>query len=372
MTVKDLGANVRRHMKLAGMTIPKLAEKSGMAVGALSNIMNGKSEPRSSTLIKISDALDVTVSELLSETPALKSLRFRTLKNLSGREKAERDQLIHETALWLRDYRELEDLLGEHREFRLKGFRAADPVSAAADVRRIFGLDEAAPIPDIASLLDDIGVKLRIKAFGYRKTNGLSVGVDDNGPAIVVNAEKGISVERQIFTAAHEFGHLLLHAGSYGIEADGEDQEEERQANEFAGAFLVPGASLRKEWDAARGEPWIERILHIKKYFKVSYQTIIYRLQQMDDAMKDRNLRMEFAVGYKKMTGHDLRDQYEPDPVADFEADGLSRNDFHEERFKSLVRLAFERDEISISRAAEILGYDLKSMRELALSWRDL
>ena len=372
MTVQDLGANVRRHMKLAGMTIPDLAEKSGMAVGALSNIMNGKSEPRSSTLIKISDALNVTISELLSETPELKSLRFRTLKNLSGREKAERDQLRHEIGIWLRDYRELEDLLDDHRKFKLEGFQATDPVLAAAEIRRMLGLDEAAPIPDIASLLNDIGVKLRIKGFGYRKTNGLSVGADDGGPAIVINAEKGISTERQIFTAAHEFGHLLLHAGSYGVEIDGEDQEEEKQANAFAGAFLVPGDNLRKQWDEARGEPWVERILHIKKYFKVSYQTIIYRLQQIDNAMKERNLRLEFAVGYKKLTGHDLKDYFEPDPVADFEADGLSRNDFNEERFKRLIRLAYEREMISISRAAEILGLDMKSMRELALSWRDL
>lgn len=372
MTVQDLGANVRRHMKLSGLTIPELAEKTGMAVGALSNILNGKSEPRSSTLIKISDALGVAISDLLSETPSLRTLRFRTHKKLSGREKAARDQIKHETGLWLRDYRELEDLLGEHQEYRFKDYRAQDPVSAAIDIRRDLGFAESSPIPDIASLLDDSGVKLRIRGFGFRRTNGLSVGEADGGPAIVVNAEKGITIERQIFTAAHELGHLLLHTESYGQDDDGENPEEEREANSFAGAFLVPPAGLKKEWDDGRGLHWVERILHVKKIFKVSYQTIIYRLQQTDEAMSQRNLHVEFAVEYRKLTGHDLKDHYEPDPVAEWEADGLSRNDFVEDRFKRLVRLAYEREEISIGRAAEILGCDLKEMRELALSWKDL
>jgi len=372
MTVQDIGANVRRHMKLAGMTIQELADKSGLAVGALSNILNGKSEPRSSTLIKICDALDVTIAEILAETPRLRTLRFRTQKNLSGREKAERDQIKHETGLWLRDYRELESIAGEHRDFFFAGYRESDPDVAANYLRLKLELSETEPISDIAVLLDDIGVKLRLKGFGFKRTNGFSVGESDGGPAIVVNCEKGLSIERQIFTAAHELGHLVLHGESYGKDEDGENQDEEQQANRFAGAFLLPTAGLQKEWESRAGNDWIDRILLIKKVFKVSYQTVIYRLQQVYDSMKDRNLRLVFAIEYKRKTGHDLKDHYEPDPVAEWEIDGLSRYDFVESRFRRLVRIAYEREEISISRAAEILCIDLSDIRELARSWKSL
>ncbi len=82
-----------------------------MGTAALSNILNRKAEPRSSTLIKISEALGVPVQELLSDSPRLQSLRFRSAKSLSAREKAARDQLKHDTALWLSDYRQLEEVL---------------------------------------------------------------------------------------------------------------------------------------------------------------------------------------------------------------------------------------------------------------------
>ncbi len=104
MAATDIGNNTRRHMKIRGFTVPALAKKSGIGTATLSNILNGKSEPKSSTLIGIAAALSVPVVELVADSPVLKSLRFRTAKTLSGREKAEREQLKHDTALWLANY----------------------------------------------------------------------------------------------------------------------------------------------------------------------------------------------------------------------------------------------------------------------------
>ena len=91
MGIQDIGANVRRHMKIRGLTIPQLSAMMEMGTAALSNLINGKAEPKSSTLIKLAKALDVPFDELLADAPKLQSLRFRTAKTLSGREKAERD-----------------------------------------------------------------------------------------------------------------------------------------------------------------------------------------------------------------------------------------------------------------------------------------
>ncbi len=48
---------------------------------------------------------------------------------------------------------------------------------------------------------------------------GLSVGERDGGAAVVVNTWDRISVERWIFAAAHELGHLLLHPAEYRRDA---------------------------------------------------------------------------------------------------------------------------------------------------------
>lgn len=127
MGVRDIGSNVRRHMKIRGLTIPMFSKKVGIGTATLSNLLNGKAEPKSSTLIGLADALGVPVMDLIVDPPELRSLRFRTAKTLSGREKAERDQLRHDTALWLANYRFLEQQLGEVLPFRLASLHETEP-----------------------------------------------------------------------------------------------------------------------------------------------------------------------------------------------------------------------------------------------------
>ena len=46
MGIEHIGGNIRRLMKIRNLTIPKLASKSGMGTAAISNLLNGKAEPR--------------------------------------------------------------------------------------------------------------------------------------------------------------------------------------------------------------------------------------------------------------------------------------------------------------------------------------
>jgi Zn-dependent peptidase ImmA (M78 family)/transcriptional regulator with XRE-family HTH domain len=373
--IQDIGDNVRRLMKLRALTIPKLSGRSRMGTAALSNILNRKAEPRSSTLIKIADALGVSVQDLLSDSPRLQSLRFRSAKSLSAPEKASRDQLKHDTALWLSDYRLLEDLLAQPLKPVLSVRPARNAADAAMSVRKQLGVDSRAPICDIPELAEKAGIKLRIRPFGYKKTFGLSVGEHDGGPAIVVNSEAGIPVERQIFTVAHELAHLLLHKDSYDASREEENAEEEKEANLFAGVLLLPDDALREDWESARGLPWVERVLHIKKLFKVSYLTVLVRLDQIYPGVGLQSLIKDFRAAYSSLNGHDLKDHYEPDaieaPVAAKDPAELNPADFVEERFARLVREAYEKDLISIGRAGEMLHRSLEDMRQLAHSWQE-
>lgn len=60
----------------------------------------------------------------------------------------------------------------------------------------------------------------------------------------MVNTWERSSVERWIFTAAHELGHLLLHFEDYGQGIKEEDKAHEREADAFAAEFLMPDGSL--------------------------------------------------------------------------------------------------------------------------------
>ena len=376
MALTDLGKNVRRYMKLQKLSIPQLAEKSGLGTATLSNILNEKASPNSSTLIKISTALGVSFPELLAETPKLKTLRFRSNHKLTAREIAERDQLEIDSAIWLKNYVSLETMTGENQEYKFEDIKSGNPIEAAKEVRSIFGLEVDEPIYDIISLIERSGIKLYLHNFNFQKTFGLSVNKEDGGPAIIVNNNDDISVERKIFTIAHELGHLILHKSSFNGEFSEENRIEESEANEFAAELLMPEEAFKQQWEAHSGISWVDAVLQIKRYFGVSYKTVLYRLDKLmkQHIPSSRNLFKEFSILYSQKYGHDLRNNYEPDPLLELtpaknEPKTLSSFNFTEERFERLVRMAYENKEISMSRAAEILNISTVEMRERIAEW---
>lgn len=375
MAVSDIGGNVRRHMKIRGLTIPELARRCGIGTATLSNVLNGRSEPKSSTLIGLATALDVPVVDLVADSPKLRSLRFRTAKTLSGREKAERDELRHDTALWLANYCFLESQLGESQPVLLGEVDERDPLKAAVRVRQALGI-QSSVISDLPQLMEQAGIKLRIHRFGFTRTFGLSVGANDGGPAIVVNSEQKISVERQLFSVAHELGHLVLHKGSYDESKVDENEEEEHEANLFAGNFLVPDGAIEKAWKGSKGLHWVDSVLLIKRQFKVSYMTVLVRLTQLLARPDIGALIARFRKEYAELYGQQLKGHSEPDsimgPVADADPKHLDQTDLMEDRFARLVRQAFEKEIISIGRAGEMLGLSLEEMRGLARAWQEV
>lgn len=361
MGIEDIGNNVRRNMKIQGFTIAGLSSEMGIGTATLSNILNGKSVPKSTTLLKISDALKVNINDLLADPFELKTLRFRT-KKLSGREKAERDQTEHDTSIWLENYKFLEDNLNNPFNYNLSSITASTPEKGAIEVRKALGLDDEEPVYNIVKLIEKAEIKLRMHPFGFQKTNGLSIGEQDGGPAIIVNSEAGIPIERQIFTIVHELGHLILHKNSYDPNLKEEKQDsEEKEADRFAGEFLVPAKGFIKEWNDSKGLNFVDSILRIKKIFNVSYQVIIHRLHQINPGYEVGELRKRFAIQYNRQYNHDLKNHYEPEAI--------SRFDILEDRFARLVREAYDNEIISITRAGEMLNLSQQELRDRSRDW---
>ncbi|MGI6696655.1 MAG: helix-turn-helix domain-containing protein [Christensenellales bacterium] len=63
----NLGSNIKTIRKARKMSLKDLSSKVGVSISFLSQIENGKNIPSLTTLKKISDALDVTLSRLLGE-----------------------------------------------------------------------------------------------------------------------------------------------------------------------------------------------------------------------------------------------------------------------------------------------------------------
>jgi Zn-dependent peptidase ImmA (M78 family)/DNA-binding XRE family transcriptional regulator len=387
MDLTTLSANLRRLRTARKLSQGDLAEQAGLSREGYRRMEDGLVEPRVDSLLRVASVLEVRPEELLIPTRRLKAVRFRAQKRMTSRE-----DLLTSVARWLDDYAELEKLVGDEVPFRLSALardlkqsrKPLDMAAAAAMTRKALGLGENDPIRDICGLLEDNGVKVFRPCVASEGFFGLSVGHDDGGPAIVVNCWDRISVERWIFTAAHELAHLLLHLDAYDVSKSEEDDAQEAEANLFASHFLMPDKPFDKEWNDARGMALLERVLKVKRIFHVSWKTVVYRGSARSS--DPGRTWAQFFAAYKRATGKSLKAIEEPDAlaadafhspsvapvsrIAD-EPEHLLPSDFVEDRLLRIIRKGVEGGQISLGRAADILDIDLRSMRQLAGSWME-
>lgn len=364
MKTAVISKNTRRVRHERGLTQLDVAKKADISLPAFSKIESGKSSPRMDTLYKIAGAMGVSVQELLSPVKELSAVRFRAQKKLKRR-----DHILARVSKWLEDFNYL---LGEQKQkaaYTLSGIsgelrgipQERRPVQAAVLVRERMGLNAKEPIHDITGLLAANGIKVLPYELASDGFFGMSIGQADGGPAIVVNVWDRIPVERWIFSAAHELGHLVMHLDAYNVDIVAEDEEQEQEANQFASHFLMPQKGFDPEWQETYGlNPW-DRILKVKRIFHVSYKAVIFRL--IEQGVLKKTVWSQIPLI--------LKQKYPGKESKSFEPDGLKQSDFVTDWLERLVRIGVEKEQITQSRAGEILDVPLPEMRRRIASWAE-
>ncbi len=381
-----IGDNMRRLRLARNLGQAELAGRAGLSRTAIQKIEKGDSSPRVETLGRIAEALDVEILDLMRQAPRLTAVRFRSKKRMKSRE-----DILVKIARMLHDFKQLEDVLSDRKEYKLKGLaekiqrlplKGKERAEKAAEMaREKLGLEPDEVILDVSGGLESAGIKVCPISVAADDFFGLSVLDEEFGPAIVVNVWERITVERWIFSAAHELGHLLMHTNSFNDEdSEYPMREEEDEANIFASYFLMPQEAFEGYWQATRGLGLVQRVMKVKRIFLVSYQTVLMRL--MDRGIADKSIWPKFYHFYKLQYNRSLSRKEEPDGiqpeevgsfaedmVAAREPHRLDPSDFVVARLKDLTRTALEEEKIGMSKAAEILGMDLQSTRDWAASW---
>ena len=346
--IQALALNVKRFRSEQDWTQQELAKKTGLSLSSVKTIETGKAaNPSVNTIGKLSRAFNRSFGDLLSEPKSLERIRFRAKSSLS---KLSRLNVVDLCARWLEDYCFVEELLGVVSSFdpRLRSDVSGDDVkSFAEDVRLRLNISPNVPIYDVADVLRKCDVKLWY--CPRRPSNdvfGLAINESPQATGVVVFSDGDVSVEQIIFTTIHEFAHLLLHERSFSPEATKENEEEERQADAFASHFLMPKELFRRQWNDTIGDRLVERVLRVKRFFKVGYLTVLSRL--VEEEFFDSNVYIRFPIEYRKFAGKNLREHKEPKR--------LTRFDAPRDGFQRLVCEAALKGEISVGRAAEMLN----------------
>jgi Zn-dependent peptidase ImmA (M78 family)/transcriptional regulator with XRE-family HTH domain len=173
---------------------------------------------------------------------------------------------------------------------RLDDFEAIEV--AAERVRNDWELGFS-PIRNLAPTLESKGIILLREPVNCEDMDAVSRW--QTGRPFVLLADDGRSLPRENYNLSHELGHLLLHPG---VEVTSENLSPiERQANYFAGAFLLPRQSFVQEIISTS----IEYFIELKSRWRVSIQAMIYRCKDLGILTKNQVTYLWRQLNYRGM-----------------------------------------------------------------------
>ncbi len=336
--------NQARAMR--GLSLRGLSEAMNNSVShnALAKYENAEMMPGSETLGLLADALTQPIDFFFRPfTLNLQQIRFR--KRARFGKKAQ--EAIREQALeYFERYHEVEELLGEAREFEgklsRKPVKAPEEAEDAADALRDRWQLGRDPLPNLVELLETRGLKVYETDLDQKNCDGFSADTE-SGPVIVLAPTTNLLRKRM--TLAHELAHVVLEFDDSLTEA-----EEENIAKRFAGALLLPKETFLAEFGKMRNAISLSELIQMKANFGASIAAMMMRAKQLG------LIGEAVFVRFCKETGPWRSAKREP-------GDELYCGNESHSRFKQLVQRAVAEDQISISKGAALVRQSLSTFR---------
>lgn len=254
-----------------GLTKKELASKVRLTPRSISMFENDESHPSEDTLQSLAEALSFPASFFNGDdidVPNTDSVSFRALSKMTS--SIESSAICASGIAFLfNDWIEQKftmpapDLITFESDI--------DPEIAASELRDHWGIGELS-IRNMVHLLESKGIRVFSLVENTVDVDAYSFWKGDI-PFIFLNTMK--SAERSRFDAAHELGHLVLHR--HGSPSG---HEAERQADQFASAFLMPKSTL-KSFSAVSQLATLPALIQLKKNWGVSLSALVYRMHKL-------------------------------------------------------------------------------------------
>ena len=152
------------------------------------------------------------------------------------------------------------------------------PAEAASALRKFWDLGSK-PIEDIIRVVEKNGILVTTFATDTDDIDAFSQFVELDGINIYLIAlsSNKESASRINFDIAHELGHIILHEWSEDEDSISRDEfkKKEKEANEFAAAFLLPESEFAN--DVSLDPQNLDYYIQLKRKWKVSIAAMLYR-----------------------------------------------------------------------------------------------
>lgn len=366
----QIGDQIRKQREAMKMTIAVLAKKMGISRNTITNYESGHTEPTASELLNLSFYLGCSLADLLHCDSTTIPPRFAFRAHAPLRQNP---TVIAKARKFLRAYDEIETLTESRLKSKLKEFEGGfkSPIKdreiemAANTLRHESGFHDAGP-ENITGVLEHLGVRTLFFEYDGKGLEGIST-IQGDMPLVMLRRRKKV-VERTIFSAAHELGHLVLHPHLFSNDEKDEGVDGkvyEVEANKFAGYFLVPTEELMQMWKSERLEKLslFNALLILKRVFRVSFHCLYYRVAEL--GLHPKVDMGQFTMEIKRhlgITGPATMEELEPDPL---HPDVL----YDTTRFSRLVQSAFLQKAINESKVGQLFQITLNQVHEITSEW---
>lgn len=357
-----------------GLSPEDVAQQLQISEGSFAKMLGGEIGPTFGQLRRIAKYFNRgvlffvqsgAVDEETVHTPQFRSLS-KQKPDLSPEVKKliERAERQRETYLDLR-----EDLKADPLpKFRPPDTDPNQPAEAALAIRRWLKLSERNSFTQTRQAIEDRGVMV-LMGVGYYgdwrlPSESPIVGFStyhERCPLILVKKQKNIG--RQLFTLAHELGHLVMHRSSF-IDDDDDllaTRGRERQANLFAGHLLVPDGLLENieiDGQTSDGHALYDRLKPWAGRWGVSVEMLVVRL------VENRQLRRADYDNYR--TWLDALPRHEDDSVGSRAYRHREPLNLFGDRFVRTVLDSYNGQQISLHKAAGFLdNLKIEDVRKL-------
>lgn len=243
-----------------GMSAQELAEKIEVSRQSISQFENysidsdKNSKPSIENIENIAQELKFPVEFFFQkekENIKIENTYFRAL--LSSKKKEKQSQINKAVLITV-----IYDILQEYLEFpdinipvvQKENLSDQDISNAARELRDLWNIENK-PIKDIIFLMENNGLVVTALPTNTEEIDAFTqyIKIENKEYMCVVLENEKKSACRRQFSAAHELGHIILHANKINMNEieRSEFREIERQANLFASELLLPEEEFKKD-----------------------------------------------------------------------------------------------------------------------------
>ena len=360
-----IGQNIKKLMEKEKVSLRQLSESIGITHPTLSNYVEGKQSIDSEKLMLIAKYFRKPFDYFFKENHKQINFMFRADKANKDIQDIDIEHLSSTIESYL-------DVLGnvgyqyipQKYQLNLKEDKKSLfnlVAKIAYEQRRIANIENVIP-DNYFNVIQSIGVNVIVKDFKNEAYFGASSFSSELGSYIMINNSNRVSEERKIFSLIHEYAHLLFNSNQYSdsqfnaFYLNSKTDINEQIANKFAGHFLMPKHLVDSYMESRNNIDLIE----MKKYFKVSIQTVYVMLHEYGIISKDT-----YKEFWRKINLNGFK-QEEPFP--------LEKIDIQEKNVKLVNKIKdlYFNEEISANKISEVLGMDTLETRKMLKEWRDM